>query len=478
MLITAQIFREQVSLDVFTLDFILAVGAVSILLAVVALGLMDSGLVQRKNVLDTWVQKIIAAMVGGLAMVVVGYAIWQWQFYGAFGIPHPLGSAIEDWWIGGSNFREIAAHLDPKLVPGADTLQVYGGFFLGFAAVLGALLHSAGVERMKALPTYVLCAVGGGLVMPVIGYLTWGSLSPLTNNGLHDFVGVFSMYILAGTWALLIAWRAGPRLGSVRPHPRTHGPHPQDLGLSAAGVGLFMVALPLAILSCGYFVPGAGYFGISLTDSGVGLVFTNVFVCYAAGGVTGALIAYKTRNPVMGLFGPVAGYIVCAAGIDIFKPWQTLLVAASGPFVIYFGIRVMQRLRIDETKVVPLALFGGVYAAIIAGFVGWGTKTGGYFGMTGTYAPQHAEITPWTQLLGVGVTLGIALVSGLALILLLEKTIGLRVSEKQELDGLDSAYWGFPPAEEERVEVPLPPPAGPPAPAVASVAAPAPPPTG
>ena len=122
-----------------------------------------------------------------------------------------------------------------------------------------------------------------------------------------------------------------------------------------------------------------------------------------------------------------------------------LLISFFAPFIVFIGYTVMKRIGIDEIKVVPLALFGGTYGAIISGFVAWHTKTGGYPGLTGKYGFQHAEITPWWQFAGVGTTIGLSAISGIILIVGLEKTIGLRVSEKAEIDGLDATYWQSPP---------------------------------
>jgi Amt family ammonium transporter len=442
-------FPEQASLYGFISVIFFAVGTTSLFLAVIAMGLIDSGLVRRKSSIDTWVQKLLCALLAGFAMLVGGYALWQWQFNSALGVPNPFRQAMSDWWIGGGNFRHFATELNPAAVPEADTLQSYGAFFLTWAALVGALLHSVGIERAKALPMFILSIVAGGVVMPVIAYLTWGSAGPLSNQGVHDYVGIFAMYLLVGSWALVLAWRLGPRLGSRGAHPRTSGPAPQSLATSAAGAGLLMVALPLPILSCGYFVPDLGYFGISLTSSGMGLVLTNLFVAYAAGAIAGGVIAYRTRNPIMAIFGPVAGYVSCAAGLDVFTPVETFLVALGGPVVTYIGVRVMMRLGIDDTKIVPLTLFAGTYGAIVPGFVAWHTKTGGYFGGIGDYAFQHAEITPWWQITGWAATVGIALASGLVVVLLLEKTIGLRISEEEEIAGLDVTYWDAPPSVDD-----------------------------
>jgi Amt family ammonium transporter len=461
MLNLATVFKDQVSEGILTQDIFYVLASICLFLVVIAFGLIDSGLVRRKNLLDTWVQKITAALLAGLAFTIVGYGIWNWQFNSAFGIKNPLKEAIKAWWIGGHNMTTLAGDIDPKVLPEADVFQLFVVFFFAYAAALGALIHSAGLERVKAVPIYILSLVAGGIMMPLLAYLTWGSTSPLTNAGVHDYVGNFSFYIFVGVWALILAWRAGPRLGVVTPHPTAGSPLPHNMGRTAFGVGLLMFAIPFLVLGCGYFVPDAGYFGISLTKSGIGLVTINIFCAFAGGALTGAFIAYRQRNAVFALLGPIAGYVSGTAGFDVFKPWQMILVAMFAPVVVYGGYKLMAKLRIDEQKVVPLALFGGIYGAIVVGFVSWHTKTGGYFGLTGKYAPGNSEITPGWQIIGVLVIVAAAAISGLVLIFLIEKTIGLRVSEKEEIEGLDTAYWDMPSAEEALLPSPALTPAGP-----------------
>jgi ammonia channel protein AmtB len=453
----AKFFKEQVSSNIFLLDVFYGLATVCLFLLVVAVGLIDTGLVQRKNVLEVWIGKLISAMVAGLALAIVGFGIWNWQYYQALGVPNAFDQAISDWWIGGTNTTTFAQFLDPKLAFEADVFQVFFAFFVAYAMVGGALLHSAGLERVKAAPMYIISAVGGGIIIPVLLYLTWGSVSPLTKNGLHDYVGVYALYIFVGVWALIIAWRAGPRIGAFADKPGgTHQPgtgilahRPHNLSLTALGVGLALFSVPFLALGCGFIVPDVGYFGISLTTSGFGVVMINIFISFAGGAMTGALISYRTKNPIMALLGPVAGYIGCAASFDIGKPLEMLVVSAITPFVVYGVYLLLLRLRVDDKKIVPLTLGGGVTAVIAAGIVGSGDKTGGYFGITkGEYAFQGATISLGQQLLGLLVTVGIAAVSGLVLILLLEKTIGLRVKESDELEGLDHTQWGSGPTDE------------------------------
>jgi ammonia channel protein AmtB len=453
----ADFFKEQVSTNIFQADIFYAIATVTLFLLVVAVGLIDAGLVQRKNLLDVWIGKFAAAFLAGLGMFVIGYAIWQVSFYEAFEIPKPWGEAISQWWAGGANVTALPQTLNPELAPENDVFQIFLVFFVAYAMAGGALLHSAGLERVKHLPMNIIAAVAGTIVMPILLYLTWGSVGPLDKIGVHDYLGTFSLYIFTGTWALIIAWRAGPRIGAFfeekidpsQPGTGLLGHKPHNLGLTALGVGLVLFCVPFLALGCGYIVPGAGYFGISMTNSGFGLVLENVFMSFLGGAITGFAISYLTKNPIMALLGPVAGYIGCSASFDIGRPLGILVVSMIAPLVVYAGYLLMQRWKIDDKKIVPLALFGGVYAALAAGIVGAGKATGGYFELeNGDYAFQHASITFGHQLLGVVVTIGISAVTGLVLVLALEKTIGLRVDRDKEIEGLDEADWGSGPVHE------------------------------
>ena len=453
----ADFFKEQVSTNIFLSDTFYGIATITLFLLVVAIGLIDAGLVQRKNLLDAWIGKLAAAFIAGLGMFLIGYAIWQVSFYEAFEIPKPWGEAISQWWAGGVNVTSLPQTLNPELAPENDVFQVFLVFFVAYAMAGGALLHSAGLERVKHLPMNIIAAVAGTIVIPFLLYLTWGSVGPLDKNGVHDYLGTFSLYIFVGTWALILAWRAGPRVGAFfeeridpsRPGTGLLGHKPHNLGLTAAGVGLALFCVPFLALGCGYIVPDAGYFGISMTNSGFGLVLENVFMSFIGGAITGFAIAYFTKNPIMALLGPVAGYIGCSCSYDVAKPLGILVISLIAPVVVYGGYLLMQKLRIDDKKIVPLALFGGVYAALAAGIAGAGKATGGYFELeNGAYAFQHATINIGHQLVGVGATLGISAITGLVLIVGLEKTIGLRVDRDKEIEGLDETSWGSGPVHE------------------------------
>jgi Amt family ammonium transporter len=448
MLAQAGFFPEQVSTETVVDNFLYIFAAAAVVLVVGGLILIDLGVVKRKNMLDTAVQRIVGFMVGTLSYLFIGYAIWIWQFNSAFSIPNPLGQAIKDWWIGGDFTNTFAQNLDPAVAPAQNTFQIFIAFLALYSGFICVLIHFAGAERLRPLPYYIMCVGIGAVAYPFLLYLTWGSTSPLTTRGVHDFVGVFVAYIFAGVFALMLARKLGPRAGAFKPHPVIgERGAPYNLGLSTVGVVLLLFAIPFIVLGCGYWIPDLGYFGVSLTTSGIGVAFNNIFVAYAVGGVVGALIAYRTKNVTHALLGPLAGYVAGTAAFDVVSTWQMMLIALGGPLFAWMVYDWLHRREIDETKVIPLGLGAGIYGAIVVGFAQWHEKTGGYFGLEeGTYAFQGSEITPYWQLVGVAVTIGIAVLAGLILIHGLDKIMPLRVSEEQELKGLDPTYWNVPPA--------------------------------
>ncbi|GAB3351802.1 ammonium transporter family protein [Modestobacter lapidis] len=435
-------FPEQASTNWIMATFIYTLGAVAVLLVLIGLVLVDMGMVRRRNVLDTVVQKIGAAMIGGLGTLLIGYPIWQWQFNQAFGVPSPLWQAVKDWWLGGNFTTTASRYIDPAALPEADVLQIFLVFFVTFTMATIGLIHTGVVERIKPLPLYVMSFVIGAVLSPLVGYLCWGSLSPLTLRGTHDFDGIFPLYITAGTFVLVLAWRVGPRLGAFRPHASSARPVGHNIGLVGVGVLLILFALPFVTIGSGFIVADVGFFGISFTESGIGIVIINLFAAVLGGATTGLVLAYVRREATWALLGPIAGMVMGGTMFDVSTAWVCLLVGAVGPFVALGTAALMRRARIDDPKVVPLALGPGILGALLCGFLEWGTPTGGYIGLEGDYAVGVAEITPWWQLAGVVATVLVVGVPALLMCLVFERFGGLRVSAEAELVGMDVTQWG------------------------------------
>ncbi len=418
-------YLDQVSMAAQFPTVVYIIGLIAILLAIAGILLFDAGLSRAGNVMHTLTQKLVAAFVAAAGMSLIGFAIWVTQFNQAFGVANPLGQAIKSWWLGGTGINTLPQDLDPAVVPNADSFQAFYALFILFAAFFAALLAGSVIERVKTSSLALIALLFGAVVIPVAGYLVYGSVGPLSNAGTHDFGGAF-FYILLGCWALVLVWRARPRVG-VFDGTATEPAIPHNMLYVVVGMVLFLAGICGYALTNGYLVPGSGYFGITLNESGMGLIVTNLMMAFAASAIGGLLVWKIAKHPYFFLVSPVAGWISVSGLIDVVKPWQAGLTAVFAPFILLGGYKLMIRLRLDDVKVVPLTLGPGIYSALMAAVLAGGVKQGGYFGIAqGEYAFQHASINIGHQVYGVIVFLVLGLASALLVVFVVEKTIGLR----------------------------------------------------
>jgi ammonia channel protein AmtB len=437
-----QVFPEQVTTGQLAQNIVYATGTVGALSILAGLLLVDMGGVRRVNQFDSAIQKLIGFFIGFATYFLIGFAIWNWQYYVAFDVANPYWQAIKDWWLGGALAGELAQRADPEVAPGLNNQQIFIFFLACFAGLINVLIHLSVTERIKAAAFYVISFVAA-IVSSLLSWLTWGSTGPITNLGYHDFFGSGFVYVFAGAMGLVLAMRVGQRPGMYAPHPRLPEYRSYNLGLTVVGVVLVFAGLPMVILSCGFFFdPQALFVSVTMADTSIGIAFNNLGLSWAGGALTGALIAYRTRKYIYTLLGPFAGYVSGAPAFDVYEPWQMFLVALFAPLVAYGVYEWTQRRGLDEHKLVPLFLGVGSYGILMTGLVDWGTPQSGYFGVeSGDYAFQHAEMNVGWQALGLVVCIGAGLLTALALATVLERTIGLRVSDEDQVVGFDARDW-------------------------------------
>ena len=450
------VFPEQVTTNQLTQNIIYASGTVGALVILAGLLLVDVGGVRRVNVFDTVIQKLIAFFIGFVVYFLIGFAIWNWQYYVAFDVADPYLQSIKDWWLGGSLTSELAQRADPEVTPGLNNQQIFIFFLACFAGIVNVLIGLAVTERIKPAAYYAISAVCA-IVSSLLSWLTWGSTGPLTNLGYHDFFGAGFVYVFAGAVALVLVRALGQRPGMYRPHRVIGEYRSYNLGVTTIGLVMIIGGLPFVILSCGFFFePEALFVGVNMSDTSVGVAFNNLGLAWAGGMLTGAVIAYKTKKYIYTLLGPFAGYVSGAPAFDVYEPWQMLLVAMAAPLVAYAVYEWMQRREIDEHKLIPLFLGVGSYGILMVGLIDWGTAGGGYFGVTeGDYAFQNAEMNVGWQALGLAVCIAAGLATGSVMTFILERTIGLRASEDVQVAGYDIRYWDI--VHDDQVQSPLPP---------------------
>ena len=446
LLAQAAQFPEQVTTNQLLQNVVYASGTVGALLVVVGLVMLDAGGVRSANVFNATIEKMVGFFIGFATYFVIGFALWNWQYNVAFEVANPLGQSIEDWWLGGTLANELAQNVDPAVFPGLNNFQIFIFFLACFAGIINILLHFAVSERMKASAYFITCFVAA-IVSSALSYLTWGSVGPLTNAGFHDFFGAGFVYLFPAGMALVFVLKLGSRPGMFAAHPKLAEYRTGSLWTLTAGVLLIFAGLPMVILSCLFFFdPEALAVSVTMADTSVGIALNNYALAWAGGALAGALISYRTKKYAYLLLGPFAGYVSGAPALDVYEPWQAFLVALGAPFTAYAAYEFIGRKLVDEHKLLPVFGAAGTYGMIMVGLVAWGTKHGGYVGIEeGTYAFQNAEINVFWQLIGVVVLFGVGVLTALVLSFIFDRTIGMRVSEDDQVTGLDVHLWELQP---------------------------------
>jgi Amt family ammonium transporter len=438
-------FPDQVTTNSLLQNLVYASGTVGAIMILAGLLMVDVGGVRRVNVFAAAIEKLVGFFIGFVVYFLIGFAIWNWQYYVAFDVDSPYWQAIKDWWLGGSFANDLAQNVDPaSMGANLNNQQIFIFFLAAFAGIVNVLIHLSVTERMKPAAYYVIC-VAAAIVSSVLSWLTWGSTGPLTNAGFHDFFGIGFVYLFPAGMALVLVRKVGSRPGMYDPHPAVPAYRSSNLGMTTAGVAVIFAGLPMVILSCLFFfnAPESAFaVSVTMADTSVGIAFNNLGLAWAGGALTGAAIAYWKRSYIYLLLGPIGGYVACAPAFDVYKPWQTLLVAMGAPIACYAVYEFSQARRWDEHKLTPLFLGAGSYGLIMVGLVSWGTAKGGYFGLTeGDYAFQNAEINVLWQLIGLVVVVGTGVVTAWVLAAILERTTGLKLTEEEQVRGVDLGDW-------------------------------------
>src|SRR5918994_3008562 len=421
-------FPEQVTTNSLVQNVVYASGTVGALMILAGLLLVYTGGVRRVNVFAAAIEKMVGFFIGFVVYFLIGFAIWNWQYYVAFDIENPYWQSIKDWWLGGSFANDFAQNVDQaSMGANLNNQQIFIFFLACFAGIVNVLIHLSVTERMKPTAYYVISAVAA-VVSSVLSWMTWGSTGPLTNAGFHDFFGIAFVYMFPAGMALILVRKVGARPGMYEPHPAVPEYRSYNLGLTTAGVAVIFAGLPMVILSCLFFFAPEAY-GVSVTmaETSVGIAFNNLGLAWAGGALTGAAIAYWKRSYIYLLQAQLGGDVAGAPALAVYNPWQMFLVALGAPIACYLVYEFSQQRGWDEHKLTPLFLGAGTYGFLMSGLVKWGTEQGGYFGLdSGDYAFQNAEVNVFWQLLGVVVAVGTGVVTAWVLAFILERTTGLR----------------------------------------------------
>ena len=380
-------------------SWILTSTALVLFMTLPGLALFYGGLVRSKNVLSVLMQCFAIACLISVCWVVYGYSL---AFKG------------DGLFIGNLSAAFLNGVGRDSLVGGVPE-TVFISFQMTFAIITPALVVGAFAERMKFGAMCIFSVVWFTLVYLPACHMVWGG-GYLANLGVIDFAGGLVVHATCGIGALVIALYLGQRNGFMKtpmpPHNRT------------------MVMIGASMLWVGWF----GFNGGSVLSADPGLTsLTLVTTCLAAaaGGVVAALVSFlkfKNLDLTMFLNGILGGLVGITAGADQMSPTDAIVIGVVAGAIIVFAVSLIDRLKLDD----PV---GAIAVHLVCGV--WGTLAVGIFGNLASKAQFISQLT------GVVSYAIICIISSFAIIYTLKKIVGIRVSEREELEGLDAHEHGM-----------------------------------
>jgi len=372
---------------------------------------LEIGLTRQKNTINILFKNIFIITVGLLLYALVGFNLmYPGEFNGFLGF---AGFGLES----------------PLTTQGALDLTYSEGYtywtdflFQGmFAATAATIVSGAVAERIKIFPFMIFVVLYVGFIYPIAGSWKWGGgfLQEL-ETPFYDSAGSTLVHSVGGWAALVAVCLLGSRIGKFK-NGKIQAIPGHNIPLATAGV---------LILWLGWF----GFNGGSVLSADPGLTsLTLVTTCLAAaaGGVVAAVVSYlryKNLDLTMFLNGILGGLVGITAGADQMSPTDAIIIGAIAGAIIVLAVSLIDRLKLDD----PV---GAIAVHLVCGI--WGTLAVGIFGELASGA-QFVS-----QLIGVVSYAVICIVSSFIILYTLKKTVGIRVSEKEELEGLDGFEHGM-----------------------------------
>jgi len=378
--------------------------------------MVETGFTRAKNAGNIIMKNLMDFAIGSIIYWLIGFAIM-------------FGDSFQGI-IGTTGFFFQTGKLNLELNIPLPTFLI---FQTVFAATAATIVSGAMAERTKFIAYCIYSAVISLIIYPVVGHWVWGG-GWLSGSGFIDFAGSTVVHSVGGWAAMIGAWMLGPRIGKYDPNrkPRVIPGHSLTLG-----------ALGVFILWFGWFGfnPGSTLSGIA---ADIGRIAVNTNLAAAAGAclaMTLTWIKYGKPDVSMTLNGALAGLVAITAGCAAVNTTGAAIIGALGGILVVLSVEFFDKAaRIDDP--VGAISVHGVCGAFGTLMVGLFAVDGGLF-----YGGGWAQLG--VQALGVVSVFGWTAITALALFGLLKATVGLRVSKKEEIEGLDihehgsNAYGDF-----------------------------------
>lgn len=321
---------------------------------------------------------------------------------------------------------------------GSLPLWVYVVFQTVFCATAATIVSGSMAERTKFSAYCVYSAAISLIVYPISGHWIWGG-GWLSQLGFHDFAGSTAVHFVGGVTACLGAWMLGPRIGKYGKDGKARAIPGHNL--TAMALGMFILWF------CWFGFNGGSTVSMTGDDTMIsaGLICFNTNMAAALATVAALIttwVRYGKPDVSLTFNGALAGLVAITAGCDMVDPFGAAIIGIVAGVLCVFSVEFFDNVaKIDD----PV---GAVSVHCVNG--AWGTLATGLFSTGKGVFYGHGFSFFGVQVLGLASVLVWVLVSMFIIFTIIKKTIGLRVTEKEEIDGLDihehgltSAYAGF-----------------------------------
>ncbi|MCS7201778.1 MAG: ammonium transporter [Dictyoglomus sp.] len=371
--------------------------------------MVEAGFTRSKNASNIVMKNLMDFAIGSVVFWLIGFGFM-------FG---------KDWngLIGISGFGLLGSFEHLGLTIPLMSFLIFQTVFAGTAATI---VSGAMAERTKFIAYCIYSAIISLIIYPVVGHWAWGG-GWLSKLGFIDFAGSTVVHSVGGWCALIGAYLLGPRIGKYTKEGKV---------TAIPGHSITLAALGVFILWFGWFGfnPGSTLSGM---NKAIGKIAVNTNIAAAMGANLAMIftwIKYKKPDVSMTLNGALAGLVAITAGCASVNIWGSALIGGLAGLLVVLSVEYLdQKVKIDD-PVGAISVHGvcGAFGTIMVGFLAeeTGLLYGGGLKQLIVQVSGVLSVFLWTS------------VTAYILFSIIKKTVGLRVSEKEEVEGLDIAEHG------------------------------------
>lgn len=420
--------------DIAVNTLLVFIGAVLVLFMQAGFAMLEVGLSRMKNAGAVMGKILINLSISFLMFWAVGFAF-------AFGTGNDfIGSS--GWFMDNGNPGSDYA----SLAYSQTNFEVTFFFQAVFCAVSLAIVFGAMLDRTKFIGYIIFAIAFTGFIYPTVAHWTWGG-GWLLQDGFQDFAGSSIVHLQGALAAAAGALVLGPRIGKFR---------------DGKSVPIPGHSIPLMIL--GVLILWVGWMGFNPASflNAIGYNFADVAVntnLAAAAGVIGAtisaLLLYKTLDVSQMGNGALAGLVAITAPCAFVEPWAAVVIGLFAGLIVPPLVLFFEKIKIDDpVGALPVHGMAGIWGTLACGLFADETRAASLAVGEGGLLVGGGAHQLWVQFYGILATIAFTFTLSLIVFLAIKFTVGLRVSEEDELRGLDISEHGMFGYPERFIDVP------------------------